>query len=125
MPPPGGWRAVPGADALGRCCGLVAALCAPAYSTPVRVREGELQSLAAAIVDGLLKQGFVRPKRDAAVLRQRIVELIARNMEEEREIEEEAERLAHTHARQMAGMDQRRIVQGIKERLARERDFSL
>jgi hypothetical protein len=91
----------------------------------MRVREGELQSLAAAIVDALLKQGFVRPKRDTAVLRQRIVELIARNMEEEREIEEEAERLAQTHARQMAGMDQRRIVQGIKERLARERDFSL
>jgi hypothetical protein len=91
----------------------------------MRVREGELQSLAAAIVDALLKQGFVRPKRDAAVLRQRIVELIARNLEEEREIEEEAERLAQTHARQMAGMDQRRVVQGIMERLARERDFSL
>ena len=91
----------------------------------MRVREGELQSLAAAIVDALLKQGFVRPKRDAAVLRQRIVELIARNLEEEREIEEEAERLAKTHARQMAGMDQRRVVQGIMERLARERDFSL
>ena len=91
----------------------------------MRVREGELQSLAAAIVDALLKQGFVHPKRDAAVLRQRIVELIARNLEEEREIEEEAERLAQTHARQMAGMDQRRVVQGIMERLARERDFSL
>ena len=91
----------------------------------MRVREGELQSLAAAIVDALLKQGFVRPKRDAAVLSQRIVELIARNLEEEREIEEEAERLAQTHARQMAGMDQRRVVQGIMERLARERDFSL
>jgi hypothetical protein len=92
---------------------------------PVRVREGELQSLAAAIVDALLKQGFVRPKRDAAVLRRRIVELIARNLEEERAIEEEAERLAATHARQMAGLDQRRIVQGIMERLARERGFSL
>ena len=97
----------------------------PPIVHPMRVREGELQSLAAAIVDALLKQGFVHPKRDAAVLRQRIVELVARNLEEEREIEEEAERLAQTHARQMAGMDQRRIVQGIKERLARERDFSL
>lgn len=91
----------------------------------MRIREGELQSLAAAIVDALLKQGFVHPKRDTAALRQRIVELIAHNMEEERLIEEEAERLAATHARQMSGLDQRRIIQGIKERLARERGFSL
>ena len=91
----------------------------------MRIREGELQSLAAAIVDAVLKQGFVQPKRDAAVLRQRVVGLIARNIEEERALEEEAERLAEKHARQTVGMDQHKIVQGIKERLARERGFSL
>jgi hypothetical protein len=91
----------------------------------MRVREGELQSLAAAIVGALLKQGFVQAKREPAVLRQRIVELFARNLEEERVLEEEAERLAEKHARQTVGMDQRRIIQGIKERLARERGFSL
>ncbi len=91
----------------------------------MRVREGELQSLSAAIVDALLKQGFVHPKRDAAVLRQRLVELLARNLDEERAIEEEAERLAASHARKMVGLDQHRIIQGIKERLARERGFTL
>jgi hypothetical protein len=91
----------------------------------MRIREGELQALAAAMVDALLKQGFVHPKRDAAVLRQRIVEVLVHNLEEEQAIEEEAERLAHTHARQTVGMDQRKIIQGIKERLARERGFSL
>ena len=91
----------------------------------MRVREGELQALAAGIVDALLKQGFVRPKRDAAILQRRIVELLAHNLEEEHALEVEAERLAESHARQMAGMDQRRVIQGIKERLARERDFTL
>lgn len=91
----------------------------------MRVREGELQALAVAIVDALLKQGFVHPKRDAAILQRRIVELVAHNLEEESALEAEAERLAESHARQMAGMDQRRIIQGIKERLARERDFPL
>lgn len=91
----------------------------------MRMRESELQILAAAIVDGLLKQGFVHPKRAAAVLQQRVVELIAHNLEEERGLEEEAERLAASHARQMVGMDQRRVILGIKERLARERGFSL
>jgi hypothetical protein len=91
----------------------------------MRVREGELQSLAAAVVDALVKQGFTHPKADAAALQRRIVELLAGNLEEERKLDEEAERLAQTHARQMAGMDQRKIIQGIKERLARERGFTL
>jgi hypothetical protein len=90
-----------------------------------RIREGELQAVAAAIVAGLTKQGFVKPKRDPAVLRQRIVEIIAHNLEEERTLEEEAEGLARSHARQMVGMDQRKIIQGIMERLAQERGFSL
>lgn len=91
----------------------------------MRIREGELQALAAAIANAVLKQGFVHPKRDAAVLRQRIVELIAHNLQAEQAIEDEAERLAQAHARQTVGMDQRKIIQGIKERLARERDFAL
>ncbi|MBP1685600.1 MAG: hypothetical protein H6Q33_1743 [Deltaproteobacteria bacterium] len=91
----------------------------------MRVREGELQSLAGAIVDGLRKQGFVHFKRDPALARTRIVELIARNLQEEQTLEEEAERLAESHARKMAGMDHRKIIQGIKERLAQERDFPL
>jgi len=91
----------------------------------VRIREGELQSLAAAIVGALLRQGFVHPKQDQAVLHRRIVDLIAQNLAEEQALEDEAERLAQSHARQMVGMDQRRIIQGIKERLARERGFSL
>jgi hypothetical protein len=91
----------------------------------MRVREGELLTLASAIVNALVTQGFMHPKRDPAVLRDRIRDLVARNLEQERALEEEAERLAASHARQMVGMDQRRIVQGIKERLARERDFAL
>jgi len=89
------------------------------------MREAEIQALANAIVDAVLKQGFVHPKKDVAALQHRIVTLIAQNLADERALEEEAERLAESHARQMVGMDQRRIIQGIKERLARERGFSL
>jgi len=102
-----------------------AALGGRIYSARVRMRDSQLQALAAAIVDAVVKPGFVRAKREPAVLRQRIVELIASILDEERAIEEEAERLAARHARQMAGMDQRKIILGIKERLARERGFTL
>lgn len=95
------------------------------YGSPVRIREGELQNLAAAIVRAVTAAGFVRPTADAARLQRRIVELIAHNLEEDAALEAEAERLAQSHARQMVGMDQRKIIQGIKERLARERGFAL
>jgi len=91
----------------------------------VRIREAELNALAAAIIKALVAQDFVQLKADSAALQQRIVELIAHNLEEEQALEAEAEKLAASHARQMTGMDQRRIIQGIMERLARERGFSL
>ena len=91
----------------------------------MRIREGELHSLAAAVVGALVKQGFVHLKVDATIIQNRIVDLVARNLEEEQALEEEAERLADAHARRMVGMDQRKIIQGIKERLARERGFTL
>lgn len=81
--------------------------------------------MATAVVEALQKQGFVHFKREPMLARQRIVELIARNLEEDQALEEEAERLAESHARKMVGMDQRRVIQGIKERLARERNFPL
>lgn len=89
------------------------------------VADGKLQALGAALVDALLKQGFVQPTTDVAHIQRRIVELLADNLEQDRLLEEEAERLARAHARDMVGMDQRKIIQGIKERLARERGFPL
>jgi len=87
--------------------------------------DGKLHALSAALVDALLKQGFVHPTTDPAALQRRIAEILAENLEQDRALEEEAERLAQSHARQMVGMDQRKIIQGIKERLARERGFAL
>ena len=91
----------------------------------MRIREAEVQAIAAAISDALITPGFVRAKRDTATIQRRIVALMVQNLEEEEALEHEAERLAQSHARQMVGMDQRKIIQGIKERLARERGFSL
>ena len=89
------------------------------------VPEGKLQALSAALVNALLKQGFVHPTTDLAHIQRRIVEMLAENLEQDRLLEEEAARFARTHAREMVGMDQRKIIQGIKERLARERGFPL
>ncbi|HVM97143.1 MAG TPA: DUF507 family protein, partial [Candidatus Acidoferrales bacterium] len=65
----------------------------------MRIRESELQNLSRSILDALVKQGFVRLKGDAAAAQKRIVALLVQNLEEEAEIEREAERLAESHAR--------------------------
>ena len=91
----------------------------------MRVNEREVQRLAESVVDALVSREFAQLKvpRDRAVAR--LNALFLENFRTEQEIEDEAEKLAVRHARQMLGMDQRLIVQGIKERLAKERGFAL
>ena len=91
----------------------------------MRINDGEVAQLAEAVVTALVKQGFVHPIANEKVLAARIGKLIVDTARAEQEIEEEAERLAAKHARQTSGMDQRKIVQGIKERLAKEKGFPL
>ena len=91
----------------------------------MRVNEAELSVLASAVFAALLQQGYVHPKVPEKQIVDRIRNLMIENMRIEQEIEEEAEREAEKHARQMVGMDQRTIIQGIKARLAKKRGFQL
>ena len=91
----------------------------------MRINESELEVLSAAVIAALLKQGFVHAKADEKTLVRRIRKLLVDNLRTEAELEEEAERLADRHAREMAGMDHRKVVLGIKQRLAKERGFTL
>lgn len=95
------------------------------YSARVRVNETELEVLSSAIVSALLKQGFVHAKVEEKVLVRRIRQLLVDNLKTEADLEEEAEQLAERHSRQMLGMDRRAVVFGIKQRLAKERGFTL
>ncbi|MBI3783918.1 MAG: DUF507 family protein, partial [Deltaproteobacteria bacterium] len=52
----------------------------------MRIREGELQSLARAIVEALVKEGFVRLKANSETIHKRIVAMFVQNLEEEAEI---------------------------------------
>lgn len=91
----------------------------------MRARPADIERVASAMVAAALKQGFVTPLADVHKLERRVAALITENFQQEQKIEADAERLAAAHAREMAGLDQRRIIQGIKERLAQERGFSL
>ena len=95
------------------------------YIAGVRINEEEIRRLAGAVVSALLKQGFVHPKVSEKDLAERVAGVFRDDLRAEAALEKEAEQLAERHSRQMVGMDHRKVVQGIKARLAKERGFSL
>lgn len=85
----------------------------------------ELERVAGAVVRALREQGVAKLTGGEDAIRRRIVGLIAESFEKEEALEREAERLAASHGAAIANMDRRKIVLGIKARLAKERDFPL
>jgi len=92
---------------------------------PVRINDERFEKIARQIIKAVVAQGFVKPKVPESQLVQRLVRIFVDNMLEEQKIEEEAERMVEKLGRQAQGMDQRRIMLGIKERIAKEKGFSL
>jgi len=91
----------------------------------MRINEAEITRLADDVVRALLKQGFVKSNVDDKQLIARVSKLILDNLRAEEALEREAEELAEKLGRQAAGMDQRKLIEGIKARLAKERGFTL
>jgi hypothetical protein len=91
----------------------------------MRINETELTRLADVVVRAVVASGFVTPTADEKQLAARVSRLLIDNMRAEEALEEEAERLALKLGRQAMGMDQRKIIDGIKARLAKERGFTL
>lgn len=91
----------------------------------MRVSSADIQALAERIVEALLKQGFVKGKAEKPILSKRVAALILENLEQEAAIEAEAERMAERHSRDMSGMDQRRVIDMIKKKIAEEKGFTL
>ncbi len=102
-----------------RCCD------ARTYDGGVHINEERFAKLARVIVKALVTQGYIKAKVTEAQLVERFTRVFVDNMLEEQKLEEEAERMVDKLGRQAQGMDQRKIILGIKERLAKERGFSL
>lgn len=81
--------------------------------------------MAERIVDALLRQGYVRPRVEKSILVEKVAERIRKTFEEEAALEEEAERIVAATARNAPGIDQNRMIQLVKKKLAEERGFPL
>ena len=95
------------------------------YIHLVHINEERYAKLARVIVKAVTAQGFVKPKVPESQIVERFTRIFVDNLIEEQKIEEEAERMVEKLGRQAQGMDQRKIILGIKERLAKEKGFSL
>lgn len=91
----------------------------------MKPRPEELQRIGRAVVRQLTAQKFVQVKGDETTMIRKVVEAIQATFDQEAALEQEAEKLAAQHAGKMRDMDTRKIVQGIKTRLAEERKFPL
>jgi hypothetical protein len=91
----------------------------------MRISDSELTRLAEAVVTALVSKGFIKAKADEKTLVARVSRVILDNLRAEEALELEAEQVAQKLGRQALGMDQRKIIEGIKARLAKERGFAL
>jgi hypothetical protein len=91
----------------------------------VRYTKTYLQRVATTLVSALVKKNLIRHKGEITTVEERVVAALLRNFREEEELEREAERVAAEHTREMQGVDQRKMVSLIKQRLARERGIVL
>lgn len=91
----------------------------------MRLRDAEIQRIATAVVDRVEKAGLARITGQRAAIEQRIVAAFRANIRQEEDIEAEAARFAESHAREMVGMDRFKVLQLVKERIAKEKGFTL
>ncbi len=91
----------------------------------MRLRETELKRVASLVVSRLEKAGVLRVTGSRDALEQRIIAAFRANIRAEEDIEAEANRFAESHSRELVGMDRHKVLQLVKERIAKERGFTL
>lgn len=91
----------------------------------MRIPDAAIARLADEVVRALVRPGFIKPAVTEKQLVERVTRLLLDNLRAEQELEDEAEKVAAKLGRQALGMDQRKLIEGIKARLAKERGFAL
>ena len=92
----------------------------------MRLHQEQIQRLAEALADALVKSGGAQLKAERGVVTERIAATIRAELERERDLDREAQRLLETHLKQAPpGVDRHKLLQMIKRRLAEERGIPL
>jgi hypothetical protein len=92
----------------------------------LRLQQEQIRRLAEALADALVKSGGAELKAEQGLVTERIAAIIGDDLDRERDLDREAQRLLETHLRQAPpGVDRHKLLQMIKRRLAEERGIPL
>ena len=92
----------------------------------MRVTEASCQHIADRVVTVLSEKSLIRIRGEKKGMVDKVAVTLLDNFRQEEALEKDAERLADEHLRSApGGVDRRRVVQMIKQRLAEERRFAL
>lgn len=91
----------------------------------MHIPEAAINRLADEVVQTLVASGFIKAQVPQKQLVERVARLLFDDLRAEQALEDEAERAAQKLGRQALGMDQKKLIDGIKARLAKERGFIL
>jgi len=91
----------------------------------MKLRDGEMQRIATSVLTRLEKSELLKIAKNRTAVEQRIVAALRANIRAEEDIEAAAERFAESHSRELVGMDRHKVLQLVKERIAKERGFTL
>jgi len=89
------------------------------------LREGQIDAMAAYLVEGLIERGAITAKAEPAALIACVVELMSENFEIEAQIDAEADKMAEELARKDTRTDVTRLRTMIRQRLADKKGFTL
>lgn len=87
--------------------------------------DKELHRAANRLVKDLVERQLLQARETPVELEKRVFTALQRNFQEEAAIDREAQRILEENRKQTVGMDQRKLLMKIKEKIARERGFVL
>jgi hypothetical protein len=91
----------------------------------MKIGPQELEKLAELLISTYRAKELMVAKADDALIKKKIVEIVAQNFAEEEAIEEEARKMLAAHARATRDMDSYKMYLLAKQKLAAKKGFIL
>lgn len=108
-----------------RICSLALRNLSTTFSTPMKLKQDQLERLATSILANYNAKELITPKANEADLKAKVMAILSQNFAEEEAIEEEARQMLASYARISKDMDPYKMFILAKQKLAAKKGFIL
>jgi Protein of unknown function (DUF507) len=108
-----------------RICSLALRHLSTAFSTPMKLKQDQLERLATSILANYHAKVLITPKANEADMKAKVMAILSQNFAEEEAIEEEARQMLASYARVSKDMDPYKMFILAKQKLAAKKGFIL